>query len=82
MNLFHAAILELEKRAANLSVIRDEAGAIIAFSETYYKNALRKEEVTVEYATTADDCSCQRFFKKGICLYINMFRLEDNLPLL
>ena len=81
MNLFHAAILEFEKRAANLSVIRDEGGAIIGVTETYYKTAHRETEVTVEYRTTADDCSCRRLIKKGICLHMIMFRLEDDLPL-
>ena len=62
-------------------MIRDEGGAIVGVTETYYKTAHRETEVTVEYRTTADDCSCRRLIKKGICLHMIMFRLEDDLPL-
>jgi hypothetical protein len=84
MNLFHSAILEYEKRAANLELVRVsiddvEGEVIVGVRETYSRKG--KEDVTIEYQTSPDDCTCRRFLKKGICLHMIEVRIESGMPI-
>ena len=82
MRIFHETVLELEKRRELLSIVKKQNDENV--DEVVVENYQRRltSGVVVEYQTTevSCNCNCSRFKQKGLCLHVNFFREEKQLP--
>ena len=81
MRIFHETVIELEKRRELLSIVKKQVDENVDEEVVVenYQGRLTSGAV-VEYQTTEVSCNCSRFKQKGLCLHVNFFREEKQLP--